>query len=578
MKYSFFEFSDREYLPLEHLSSSSSVSPSQHIIHSGFLVESVSDGPRSQKPSSSSRYFVLDEDHLWCKLRKEDTKFSWKLCLKHLKLHLVPQESARSISAQGFNLKLAYGALSWNLQALNRTDFDRWVGAFTKVAIRTDLHQRFIMNRALGSGAFSKVCEAIEKRSKTRFAVKGFNKSNFDKRLQSKAAFFNEISVLNQLCHPNLLTIQEVQETENSVYFVLELCEGGRLQDFIRHQSPLTEQEVKNVMEGLLRGLSYLAENMIAKLELKLRNVLLRKRRDIQPEDVVLVDFNLAAVEAGQKLPSNSPLRTDGLVGASKRSFTAAEEAFHRHHKGDVLAAGVICYTMMMGDDALDDHAMHTRQLVEQGRIPQVNFAAPAMQRFSPALTELLRHMLDEDASKRPTADLCLVSKLFAKPYFNFKDYSMGTEEFDDPSFELKKKRSQSNRVIRRKEPMSSLPPRRTRGLSGFSSGASTNKNVTFKAGTKHSFSKREAGAFDLYKKSLLTRTTKTVHSKDTVSPRSDLDRKVSPSSSSVMNSNVSDSVLSNQSGLAPGELKRVRKKSQFGQEYELTNPPQQVL
>lgn len=571
MKFSFFETSD-EYVPLEHLSGSSSVSPSQHIIHSGFLVESVSEGPRSQKPSSSSRYFVLDEDHLWCKLRKEDTKFSWKLCLRHLKLHLAPQESARSINALGFNLKLSYGSLSWNLQALNRTDFDRWVSAFTKVAVRTDLHQRFIMNRALGSGAFSKVCEAIEKRTKTRFAVKGFNKSNFDRRLKSKAAFFNEISVMKQLCHPNLLTIQEIQETENSVYFVLELCEGGRLQDFIRHQCPLTEQEVKNVMEGLLRGLSYLAENRIAKLELKLRNVLLRKRRDIQPEDVVLVDFNLAAVEAGQKL------RPDGLAGASRRSFSAAEDAFHRNHKSDVLAAGVICYTMMMGDDVLDDHAMHARKLLEEGRIPRVNFAAPAMQRFSPALTDLLRQMLEEDPSKRPTADLCLLSKVFAKPYFKFKDYSMGTEEFDDPSFELLKKRSQSNRVIRRKEPMSSLPPRRTRGLSGFSSGASTNKNVTFKAGTKNSFSKREQGAFDLYKKSLLTRTTKTVHSKDTVSPRSDPDRKVSPSSSSVMNSNVSDSVLSNQSGLAPGELKRIRKKSQFGQEYELTNPPQQVL
>ena len=492
MKYSFFEFSDREYLPLEHLSSSSSVSPSQHIIHSGFLVESVSDGPRSQKPSSSSRYFVLDEDHLWCKLRKEDTKFSWKLCLRHLKLHLAPLESARSISPQGFNLKLSYGSLSWNLQALNRTDFDRWVGAFTKVVVRTDLHQRFIMNRALGSGAFSKVCEAIEKRTKTRFAVKGFNKSNFDRRLKSKAAFFNEICVMKQLCHPNLLTIQEVQETENSVYFVLELCEGGRLQDFIRNQSPLTEQEVKNVMEGLLRGLSYLAENRIAKLELKLRNVLLRKRRDIQPEDVVLVDFSLAAVEAGPRL------RSDGVLGASKRSFSAAEDAFHRNHKGDVLAAGFICYTLMMGDDVLDDHAMHARKLLEEGRIPRVNFAAAAMQRFSPALTELLRQMLEEDAGKRPTADLCLLSKVFAKPYIKFKDYSMGTEEFEDPSFELQRKRSQSNRVIRRKEPMISLPPRRTRGLSGFSSGASTNKNVTFKAGTKNSYSKRDQGAFDL--------------------------------------------------------------------------------
>lgn len=579
MKYSFFEFSDGGYVPLEHLSSNSSVSPSQHIIHSGFLVESVSDNLRSQKnSSSSSRYFVLDEDFLWCKARKEDTKFSWKLSLKYLKMHLAPQESSRSINALGFNLKLCYASHTWNLQALNRTDFDRWVGAFTKVVVRTDLHQRFIMNKALGSGAFSKVCEAIEKRSKTRFAVKGFNKSNFDKRLKSKAAFFNEISIMKQLCHPNLLNIQEIQETENSVYFVLELCEGGRLQDFIRHQSPLTEQEVKNVMEGLLRGISYLAENKIARLELKLRNVLLRKRKDIQPEDVVLVDFNLNAVEAGHKLQSTGQPRTEGIVGTSKRSLTAPDDAFHQNHKSDVLGAGIICYIMMMGDDVLDDHAMHTRKLLEEGKAPRINFASPSMQRFSPTLIEMLKQMLEEDASKRPTADLCLLSKVFAKTYFKFKDYSMGTEEFDDYSFELKKKRSQSNRLIRRKEPMSSLPQRRTRGLSGFSSGASTNKNVTFKAGTKNSFSKREAGAFDLYKKSLLTRTTKTVHSKDTVSPRSDLERKVSPSSSSVMNSNVSDSVLSNQSGLAPGELKRIRKKSQFGQEYELTNPPQQVL
>lgn len=580
MKYNFFEYENGNISPFTEMEVDSSHQPSQHVVHSGFLIESILDPSRLENKLGNNkltRYFVMDEDDLWCKTRKEDSRFLWKLNLKYLKIFVNQHDtSSPSIGQQTLGFRLAYSSSSWHFQALNRSDFERWVGALARVVIRTDLHQRFVMNRTLGSGAYSKVCEAIDKKSRARCAIKGYNKANFGKQGGSKNRFFKEISTGKQLCHPNILTVQEIQETENSIYFLLELCEGGRLQDFIKNQSPLTEQEIRNVMEGVLRGVSYLAEKRIAGLELKLRNVLLRKRKEIQPVDVVLADFNLGGTrDLRQGGQGSVEVMQEEESSPKKKSTESAEAAFSKLHASDVLGAGILCYIMMMGDDILDDQTVAARLAIQEGKIPHFDYKSPVLKRFSGPFIELLQKMVDPDPEKRPTAEACLGSGIFSKNAFVFKDYSVGTEEFLEKSIEVRRKRSESSRSIRKKTPMSSASLRRQRGTSGFSTtGTSTGKTLAFQSGHKNSLSKKEAGNVDLYKKSLLTRTTKTIHTVIGSSQgNTDKELRASPSSSSVIHLNGSDSDVMNTSGLAPGALKRERKKSQFGQEYDLANP-----
>lgn len=43
----------------------------------------------------------------------------------------------------------------------------------------------------------------------------------------------NEIEIMQNLNHPNIMELIEIHESKNSVYLVIELLEGGELLKFI---------------------------------------------------------------------------------------------------------------------------------------------------------------------------------------------------------------------------------------------------------------------------------------------------------------------------------------------------------
>ena len=43
----------------------------------------------------------------------------------------------------------------------------------------------------------------------------------------------NEINIMRELDHPHIIKLHEVFETENSFYLILDLMQGGKLEDKI---------------------------------------------------------------------------------------------------------------------------------------------------------------------------------------------------------------------------------------------------------------------------------------------------------------------------------------------------------
>jgi len=81
----------------------------------------------------------------------------------------------------------------------------------------------------LGSGGFGEVRECINKENKQHRAVKILKKVRMDAK--EKTAMENEIEILQNLDHPNILKIYESFECEKRFYIVTELCKGGELFD-----------------------------------------------------------------------------------------------------------------------------------------------------------------------------------------------------------------------------------------------------------------------------------------------------------------------------------------------------------
>jgi calcium-dependent protein kinase len=96
---------------------------------------------------------------------------------------------------------------------------------------------------------------------------------------------------LNTDSHSNVLRLECVFESDNSIYVILEILTGGQLFHKIQERSGyFTKEEIKEFMVGLLRGLKRLHSDRIMHRDLKPENIMLRKD-SMSP---VIVDFGLA--------------------------------------------------------------------------------------------------------------------------------------------------------------------------------------------------------------------------------------------------------------------------------------------
>lgn len=57
---------------------------------------------------------------------------------------------------------------------------------------------------------------------------------NINLKYYNQEALINEIELMRALNHPNIIRLHEVFETDNSLYMVLDLLEGGQLYDKIK--------------------------------------------------------------------------------------------------------------------------------------------------------------------------------------------------------------------------------------------------------------------------------------------------------------------------------------------------------
>lgn len=83
----------------------------------------------------------------------------------------------------------------------------------------------------IGHGAFAVVFKGRHKeKPELEVAVKCINKKNLAK---SQTLLGKEIKILKELKHENIVALYDFQELANSVYLVMEYCNGGDLADYL---------------------------------------------------------------------------------------------------------------------------------------------------------------------------------------------------------------------------------------------------------------------------------------------------------------------------------------------------------
>lgn len=130
----------------------------------------------------------------------------------------------------------------------------------------------------------------MHKRTKREAAVKILKKNIFNtKELE---LIVNEISIIKELDHPNILKIYEAYEDKTSLYIVTELIHGGELFDEISKRQNFTEQDAAVIVKQILEAMAYCHGLNIVHKDLKPENLLLQEKDNV--EYVKVIDFGTA--------------------------------------------------------------------------------------------------------------------------------------------------------------------------------------------------------------------------------------------------------------------------------------------
>ena len=206
----------------------------------------------------------------------------------------------------------------------------------------------------LGSGSFGSVYLARNKYTNEKVAMKQIKKSSAN--LLSDGEITDEIEILKNLDHPDIVRIIESFNTKNSYILITEYCEGGELFDQVKNQ--LSETQIAVIFKQVLSGLAYLHSNNIVHRDLKLENILIHeieksKQTGEDLFNIKIIDFGTARIF--EKNPQS-------IVGSSY--YIAPEVLRQKYNKEcDLWSVGVILYMFIVGHapfDGCDDDEITT--------------------------------------------------------------------------------------------------------------------------------------------------------------------------------------------------------------------------
>ncbi|KAM8811003.1 myosin light chain kinase family member 4 [Eudromia elegans] len=191
-------------------------------------------------------------------------------------------------------------------------------------------------NEILGGGRFGQVHKCEEKATGLKLAAK-IIKARGDKQ---KDEVKNEINVMNQLNHVNLIQLYDAFESKNDIVLVMEYVEGGELFDRIIDENyNLTEMDTILFIKQICEGIQYMHQMYILHLDLKPENILCVNRAANQ---IKIIDFGLA-----RRYKPREKLR----VNFGTPEFLAPEVVNYEFvsFPTDMWSVGVIAYMLLSG-------------------------------------------------------------------------------------------------------------------------------------------------------------------------------------------------------------------------------------
>ena len=266
--------------------------------------------------------------------------------------------------------------------------------------------KKYKPTKVLGSGSFGCVYEAKNTTFGNKVAMKVIKKDKENELDEQEIR--NEINILKQLNHPNIVKIYEFYISENHYYIITEFCKEGELFSYIKNK--YSERQLAVLFYQVFSGLWYLHENKILHRDIKLENIMIdgKEKDKTTGEELFwakIIDFGTAKLFEKNK-------KEKDVVGSS---YYIAPEVLKQNYneKCDTWSVGVILYMTLVGRAPFD--GKDDEEIIYKINSIDYNKNEPRLVKHSDEVRDLVSHLLDKNIERRYSAKEALNHPWFKK-------------------------------------------------------------------------------------------------------------------------------------------------------------------
>ena len=187
-------------------------------------------------------------------------------------------------------------------------------------------------------------------KSNNKFLTKKIVRKKLEENKDEFQFIKNEILMLNDLSHRNIIKFKQIMKTKKFYYAIMEYCNGGTIKENLekyinKYGKPFSEKMAQYIIRQLFDVMKYLDYKKITKYELFLEDILLnyyteeaKNNTDIFHSDLKLTNFRKARHNEKEKL-GISILIELGTVYKKDNKY-----------KNIILNLFLFCYYLFTGD------------------------------------------------------------------------------------------------------------------------------------------------------------------------------------------------------------------------------------
>ena len=241
--------------------------------------------------------------------------------------------------------------------------------------------------KVIGKGSFGVVYLGIHLLTGQNVAIKTIEKRHMQDE-HSKRKVLQEISIIKNLNHTNIVKLFEVFENNKYIFLVLEHVSQGDLLGFVKQKGRVEESTAKKIFAQVIAGVKHCHQNNILHRDLKLDNILLDK------------NFNVKICDFGVSRTMKEGLLINEQCGTP--AYIAPEIINNRGYRdyfSDIWSLGIVLFAMLTGTvpfKAFNIEDLH--KAIFSGKFTCPDYLTPECQ-------NLIHAMLKLDPYSRITLD-----------------------------------------------------------------------------------------------------------------------------------------------------------------------------